>query len=60
LSRTKRSTKFGQGWRQFNVENQLKEGDRFVFEVDHAEKKPIVEVYINQCNCDVAECINLV
>jgi len=60
VSRIKRSTKFSQGWRQFCVENWLKEGERLVFEVDHLQKQPIVNVFINGCNCDVAESINLV
>jgi len=59
VSRNKRSTKFGQGWRQFCVDNQLKEGDRLVFEVDHVQKHCIIEVFINGCNCDVAKSINL-
>jgi len=60
VSRTKKSTKFGQGWRKFYVENSLKEGDKLVFEVDHLQKQPIVEVYINRCYCDVAKSIDLV
>jgi len=59
VSRTKRSTKFGQGWRQFCVDNQLKEGDRVPFEVDHVQKHCIIEVFINGCNCDVVKSINL-
>ena len=42
------------------MENQLKEGDRVVFEVDHLQKHAIIEVFINGCNCDVAKSINLV
>jgi len=60
VSRTKKSTKFGQGWRQFYVENSLKEGDRLVFKVDHLQKQPIVKVYINRCYCDIAKSIDLV
>ena len=56
----KLSTEFGQGWRQFCVDNRLKEGDRLVFEVDHLEKQPIIEVYINRCYYDMAKSINLV
>jgi len=59
VSRNKRSTKFGQGCRQFCVDNHLKEGDRVVFEVDHVQKHCIIEVFINGCNCDVAKSINL-
>jgi len=47
-------------WRQFCVENRLKEGDRLVFEVDHLQKQPIVDIYINRCYCYVAKSINLV
>ncbi|QCD87470.1 hypothetical protein DEO72_LG3g2006 [Vigna unguiculata] len=38
VSQKNKSTKFGQGWRQFCAENRLKEGDRLVFEVDHVQK----------------------
>jgi len=38
----------------------VREGDRLVFEVDHVQKQPIVEVYINGCYCDVAKSIDLV
>jgi len=37
LSKTKNSTKFGQGWRQFCTEHGLNEGDTLLFEVDHIE-----------------------
>ncbi|XP_027909663.1 uncharacterized protein LOC114168889 [Vigna unguiculata] len=60
VSQKNKSTKLGQGWRKFCAENRLKEGDRLVFEVDHVQKQPIVEVYINGCYCDVAKSIDLV
>jgi len=60
LSKTKNSTKFGMGWRQFCTEHGLKEGDTLLFEVDHSETEPIIDVFINECFCDVVESINLV
>jgi len=60
VSQKNKTTKFGQGWRKFCAENRLNEGDRLVFEVDHVQKQPIVEVYINGCYCDVAKSIDLV
>jgi len=48
------------GWRQFCTEHGLKEGDTLLFEVDHSETEPIIDVFINECFCDVAESVNLV
>ncbi|QCD92953.1 hypothetical protein DEO72_LG5g1022 [Vigna unguiculata] len=60
VSQKDETTKLGQGWRKFCSQNRLKEGDRLVFEVDHVQKQPVVEVYINGCYCDVAKSIDLV
>jgi len=60
VSQKDETTKIGKGWRKFSAQNRLKEGDRLVFEVDHVQKQPVVEVYINGCYCDVAKSIDLV
>ena len=41
------STKIGQGWRVFCFENELKEGDIVIFQVDNDFIEPNIEVLVN-------------
>jgi len=52
ISDSLRSTKFGKGWKEFCNEHQLKEGDRVLFEVDHADANEFITVFVNKCLCD--------
>ena len=51
-NRNRSSTKIGQGWRLFCIENELKEGDIVVFQTDNDFIEPNIEVFINGYCCD--------
>jgi len=44
--------KIGQGWRLFCCENELKEGDIVVFQIDNDFIEPNIKVFVNGCCCD--------
>jgi len=52
ISDPPRSTKIGNGWKEFCNEHQLKEGDRVLFEVDHVDADEFIIVFVNKCLCD--------
>ncbi|QCD94077.1 hypothetical protein DEO72_LG5g2155 [Vigna unguiculata] len=52
ISDSPRSTKIGKGWKEFCSEHQLKEGDRVLFEVDHADADEFIIVFVNKFLCD--------
>jgi len=58
-SKTRNLTKFGKGLKQFFIEYDLKEGDISIFEVDNVETKPIIDVFVNECYCDIVQLVFL-
>ena len=52
ISDSPRLTKIGKGWKEFCNQHQFKEGDRVLFQVDHADAYEFITVFVNKCLCD--------
>ena len=52
ISDSPRSTKIGKCWKEFYNQHQFKEGDRVLFQVDHADADEFITVFVNKCLCD--------